>query len=136
MLGMFKVSNRVHDGLVFMTILAKYYDTDKVVPISVLEKLGDISAGYMEEIIVSLRKNGLVKGVRGQGGGYRLGKPPAKIRVNDVIGALGDVISLGLHEQGGRCPFGEKCYSRGFFKNLEGAVKNTLLKYTLKELIK
>ncbi|MDA6076936.1 Rrf2 family transcriptional regulator [Edwardsiella anguillarum] len=38
-----------------------------------------ISLSYLEQLFSRLRKNGLVASVRGPGGGYLLGKRPARL---------------------------------------------------------
>src|SRR5438477_4892161 len=43
---------------------------------------------FVENILVDLRRAGLVKSQRGNEGGYRLGRPAAKITAADVIRAL------------------------------------------------
>ncbi len=50
----------------------------------------NISVSYLEQLFAALRQHGLVVGVRGPGGGYRLAKPPEEISVADVITAVDD----------------------------------------------
>ncbi len=64
-----------------------------------LSSLGDvsrrqsISLPYLEQLFVKLRRAGLVESVRGPGGGYRLARPAAEIRVADVLGAVDETVS-------------------------------------------
>jgi len=46
-----------------------------------------ISADYIEQIIVPLKNDGLVMGLRGVKGGFVLAKDPAKITVYDILRA-------------------------------------------------
>ena len=48
------------------------------------ESLG-ISTSYLEYIFSSLRKHGLVEGLRGVGGGYRLARPASQISIADIL---------------------------------------------------
>jgi Rrf2 family iron-sulfur cluster assembly transcriptional regulator len=48
------------------------------------ESLG-ISTSYLEHIFSGLRKHGLVEGLRGVGGGYRLSRPAAQISIADIL---------------------------------------------------
>jgi Rrf2 family iron-sulfur cluster assembly transcriptional regulator len=50
----------------------------------------DISVSYLEQLFANLRKEGLVVGVRGPGGGYRLGRPAADITIADIVTAVDD----------------------------------------------
>ncbi|MCL4170508.1 UNVERIFIED_CONTAM: hypothetical protein GTU68_021058 [Idotea baltica] len=44
-----------------------------------------ISVSYLEQIFSTLRRSGLVEGVRGPGGGYRIGKSPDQISIADIL---------------------------------------------------
>ncbi len=52
----------------------------------------DISLPYLEQLFVKLRRAGLVESVRGPGGGYRLARPCAEIRVSDVLAAVDETV--------------------------------------------
>ncbi|MAN79115.1 MAG: Rrf2 family transcriptional regulator [Rhodospirillaceae bacterium] len=52
----------------------------------------DISLSYLEQLFGKLRKAGLVKSVRGPGGGYLLAYGPAETRVADIIMAVDEPI--------------------------------------------
>lgn len=54
---------------------------------SISERQG-IPARYLEQILRKLRKGGIVKTMRGPGGGYRLTRKPEDISVGDVIRAI------------------------------------------------
>lgn len=47
-----------------------------------------ISLSYLEQLFAKLRHSGLVEGVRGPGGGYRLAKRPENISIADIILAV------------------------------------------------
>src|SRR5699024_2857317 len=49
-----------------------------------------ISMSYVEQIFSRLRRAGLVQGTPGPGGGYRLGRPPERISVGEVIALMED----------------------------------------------
>lgn len=53
----------------------------------------EISLSYLEQLFGKLRKGGLVKSVRGPGGGYLLAHEPIETRVSDVIMAVDEPIS-------------------------------------------
>lgn len=60
----------------------------KVLRLSTLAKEQGISLSYMEQLFYHLRHAGLVEGLRGPGGGYRLGRPARNISVTDIIAAI------------------------------------------------
>jgi Rrf2 family protein len=43
---------------------------------------------FLEQVLSSLRKAGLVESVRGAQGGYILNRPPSEIRISDVLEAI------------------------------------------------
>ncbi len=52
----------------------------------------EISLSYLEQLFAKLRKGGLVKSVRGPGGGYLLAHPMDESRVSDIILAVDEPI--------------------------------------------
>lgn len=48
----------------------------------------EISLSYLEQLFSKLRKSGLVGSVRGPGGGYRLARPAAELRISDIVLAV------------------------------------------------
>lgn len=58
-----------------------------------ISKRQDVSLPYLEQLFVRLRRAGLVESVRGPGGGYRLAKDPAAIRISDVLEAVDETVS-------------------------------------------
>src|SRR5690554_1822747 len=51
-----------------------------------------ISLSYLEQLFARLRRSGLVRSVRGPGGGYLLAKPAADISVSAVIDAVDETV--------------------------------------------
>lgn len=52
----------------------------------------DISLSYLEQLFAKLRKAGLVQSARGPGGGYSLARPPAQMRVSDIMAAVDETL--------------------------------------------
>jgi Rrf2 family protein len=59
---------------------------------------------YLSKVLQALSAAGLIEGRRGVGGGYRLTKAPTKIRMLDVVQAVGTV------ERIKSCPLGLKSH--------------------------
>ncbi|MBF0097725.1 MAG: Rrf2 family transcriptional regulator [Magnetococcales bacterium] len=66
----------------------------------------DISLSYLEQLFAKLRRRGLVRSVRGPGGGYVLGERPEAISVAAIIRAVDEPLRAtscdGASEQGCR----------------------------------
>jgi len=88
-----KISTKARYAVMAMLELTM---NDKQGPLNLTEisQAQGISLSYLEQLFASLRKEGLVKGRRGPGGGYRLGHPANEISVADVIRAVNDNKSL------------------------------------------
>ena len=52
----------------------------------------EISLSYLEQLFAKLRKGGLVRSVRGPGGGYLLAHPTEESRISDIILAVDEPI--------------------------------------------
>lgn len=58
---------------------------DGFVPMKDVAQRQGISLKYLERILPVLTKNGILDGVQGKGGGYRLTKPPEEIKIGDIL---------------------------------------------------
>ncbi|MFC1571911.1 RrF2 family transcriptional regulator, partial [Candidatus Margulisiibacteriota bacterium] len=59
-----------------------------------ISKRQGISLSYLEQLLLKLRRAGLVKTVRGPSGGYQLTKSPTKISVGDIVKATEGPVAL------------------------------------------
>jgi Rrf2 family protein len=48
----------------------------------------EISPSFLEQLLAQLRRSGIVDGIRGPGGGFKLTRDPSKILICDVVKAL------------------------------------------------
>ncbi|MBF0214262.1 MAG: Rrf2 family transcriptional regulator [Magnetococcales bacterium] len=67
---------------------------ERETPVSLIDisKRQEISLSYLEQLFAKLRRRGLVRSVRGPGGGYVLMTSPATISVADIIRAVDEPI--------------------------------------------
>jgi Rrf2 family iron-sulfur cluster assembly transcriptional regulator len=77
-----------------------------------------ISLSYLEQLFAKLRKEGLVKGVRGPGGGYSLAKSPDQISVADIIQSVDEKLDMTKCGGKGNCSNGDKCLSHQLWFDL------------------
>ena len=92
------ISTRGRYALRVIIHLAEHSDEGYIPMKEVAEKQG-ISLKYLERILPVLVKNGLVEGVHGKGGGYRLCRKPKDYSVGEILrlteGDLAPVACLG-----------------------------------------
>lgn len=97
----------------------------------------DISEKYLESILTALTKAGLLKGVRGKGGGYRFSKPLEEYYVGEIIRAVEDSLApVSCLEQGANCARASECRSLPVWHGLEKVVNDYLDGIALQDLLK
>jgi Rrf2 family transcriptional regulator, iron-sulfur cluster assembly transcription factor len=67
---------------------------DEPLSLFTISQRQQISLSYLEQIFAKLKKAGIVKSVKGPGGGYFLGKPREEITVAEIIKAIGEPIKM------------------------------------------
>jgi Rrf2 family iron-sulfur cluster assembly transcriptional regulator len=92
-----------------------------------------ISLSYLEQLFAKLRKNGLVEGVRGPGGGYRLSRPSDQITVAQIITAVDEKVDA--KRCGGKqdCQQGERCLTHELWDELSCRIYEFLNNITLSQ---
>ena len=107
-----------------MLDLAIHYDDGPVTLAGISETQG-ISLSYLEQLFVRLKKNGLVEGWRGPGGGYRLAHSPEDISIARIINAIGEGIDATMCGGNEDCQDGERCLTHALWDKLG----NTILEF-------
>lgn len=81
------ISTKGEYGLTAILILSKQKN-EQLLQTKEIAKEGDIPRNYLEQILVVLKKSGLIVSIRGANGGYKLAKNPNRITVFDVLQSL------------------------------------------------
>ena len=81
-------SAKTEYGLVALIEIAAKYGTGGVTQVAEIATRQTIPDRYLEQMLTSLRRGGILQSIRGPKGGYRLAKPPAAISVADVVACL------------------------------------------------
>lgn len=86
---MIKLSTKGRYGTRLMLNLAhNYTDGNEAIILRRVSDEEEISIRYLEQIIIPLKINKLVKSIRGAGGGYTLARHPSKIKLSEILQAL------------------------------------------------
>jgi len=85
-----------------------------------------ISLSYLEQLFAKMRKCGLVEGVRGPGGGYRLARPADQISVADIIQSVDEKLDMTKCGGKGNCSKGEKCLTHQLWFEFSCSLYNFL----------
>lgn len=84
---MLKISTKGQYALLIMTELAES-EQDKFIPLKLLSHRHNLSTKYLEQILIQLSKSGLVIGLRGNNGGYKLAKKAEDYTVGEILRAM------------------------------------------------
>ena len=94
-----------------------------------------ISLSYLEQIFARLRKENLVAGVRGPGGGYRLSRAAKEICVADVITAVDEKVDARKCEGKGNCNGESPCLTHDLWCDLSDQIYSFLQSIDLEQLV-
>lgn len=111
------------------------HDYEGPVTLADISNCQGISLSYLEQLFAKLRKSGLVEGVRGPGGGYRLGKPAGQISIADIIAAVDENIDATRCKGSEDCHGGEKCLTHQLWTDLSKSLYEFLDNLTLASFI-
>ncbi|HEX2887226.1 Rrf2 family transcriptional regulator [Vineibacter terrae] len=106
-----RLSTKGRYAVMAMVDLARH-GAQKPVSLADISTRQEISLSYLEQLFARLRRGGLVKSVRGPGGGYRLAHGAGETRISDIILSVDEPIKatrcktdspLGCHSDKSRC---------------------------------
>mgnify|MGYP001825994906 FL=1 len=108
------LSKKTKYGLKALSYLAKQ-DLNVPILISEISESENISKKFLESILLTLKKSGILASKKGKGGGYYLLKRPNEIKISTIIRLLeGPIamlpcVSLNYYEKCDDCTSEEKC---------------------------
>ena len=130
------ISTRGRYALKVMIDIAGH-DSDSYVPMTDVAARQGLSHKYIEQIIPALKKAGLVEGVHGKGGGYKLCKPASEIPVGEILRLTERELApvSCLSENATECMRAGECKTIKFWKGLNDTVNNYIDNVMLSELL-
>lgn len=110
---------------------------DSAMPLPAIAERQQLSAAYLEQIFLRLRRAGLIESARGRTGGYRLCRPAAEIMVADIMTAVDEETRMTrcLGEDGGGCIGESKCLTHGLWHALGGHIRDFLGAISLADVV-
>ncbi len=108
---------------------------DKPVTLAGISDRQAISLSYLEQLFSRLRRNGLVKSVRGPGGGYRLAKNQAEISVSQIISAVDELIDATQCAGKENCRDEQRCMTHDLWSSLNDKILEYLSGVSLADLV-
>jgi len=83
-----RISSKGDYGLRALVDLSRHYEAGNPVQVKDIARRQQVPEEYLGQLMVGLRRAGLVHSVRGAAGGYLLARPPGEISVLQVLEAL------------------------------------------------
>ena len=111
------------------------HEVDRPVTLAGISERQDISLSYLEQLFSRLRRNGLVKSVRGPGGGYRIAMPLQAISISDIITAVDEQIDATQCGGQENCQGEKRCMTHELWTSLNFKILEYLSGVSLAELV-
>lgn len=131
-----KISTKGRYGLRALVDLAVYSEKGPI-SINSIAARQNISERYLEQLMAMLKKAGLVKSIRGAGGGYLLAKPTEEISVGDVLRALEGNIEAaacaGLQSDD-VCLTADSCVTKYVWQKINDTINETVDEIMIRQL--
>lgn len=131
------ISTKGRYALRVMVALAQR-DREEFVPLKEIAHQQEISEKYLEAIVKHLVKGGLVVGLRGKGGGYRLARPTSEYTIKEILdvseGPLAPVACL--EGEQASCPRAGSCVTLPMWQGLDRVIQDYLSSITLEHLLR
>ncbi|MEB3359056.1 MAG: Rrf2 family transcriptional regulator [Synechococcales bacterium] len=129
-----ELSTKSEYALLALLELAAHHHTKEPVQIRQIATEQDIPDRYLEQLLASLRRSGLVRSQRGAKGGYLLTREPWKISLLEIIACIeGLDANSTVSKQQHSSPEGIVIHE--VWQEACGAAEGILQKYTLQDLL-
>ena len=113
------------------------HSREEYVPLRTIARQQGISEKYLESILTVLSKAGVIDGLRGKGGGYRLNREPKDYSVGEILrlaeGTLAPVSCLDCKPN--KCERAASCRTLPMWEKLNTLISNYLYSVSLADLI-
>jgi Rrf2 family iron-sulfur cluster assembly transcriptional regulator len=121
-----------------MADLALHGGAERAVPLQDVARRQEISLSYLEQLFARMRRGGLVSGVRGPGGGYKLARAAHETSVSDIILAVDEPIKATRCKEGStKSCMGKsgRCIAHGLWQELGNRIQDYLAAVSLADVL-
>ncbi len=133
-----KLTTRGRYAVMAMADLALFKDSGPV-NLTEISLRQNISLAYLEQIFIKLKKNNLVKSIRGAKGGYILEIPPENINIANIIAAVDEevkTLNCKKESKKGCNNKSSKCITHNLWDQLDQHINSFFEKVKLQDLVK
>jgi Rrf2 family protein len=129
-----KISTKGRYGLKAMIDLALYSTSENTITLKSISERQNVSERYLEQIFSSLRKNDLVRSIKGPQGGYMLSREAKDTTVGNILRALEGDIHIVSTEEEINCKI-DKCIKDNLWNKINGSIDKIVDSVTLEDLV-
>lgn len=130
-----KISTKGRYGVRFLIDIAKQ-GPDTLTTLSEISLRQEISAAYLGQIAVSLKRAGFIRSIKGSNGGFVLAKLPSEIQLHDVLSTLeGDLTIVDPPSPSAEESLYRQAIRMGLYQKIDAAVLQTLGSLTLEKIL-
>ncbi len=131
-----KISTKGRYALRLMLDLALYGGSGRPVSLKDVSRRQQISDKYLEQIVTPLSRAGLVRSMRGAGGGYLLTRQPEDYTVGEILRPLeGDLAPVECATDEAFCERCGECVTVELWREIHRAVSGVVDHVTLADLV-
>ena len=132
-----KLSSKGRYAVMALTDMARFYQKGPISLRDISLRQG-ISLVYLEQLFLKLKKNNVVRSIRGKKGGYILSRDASDIKISDIFFAGEEkvkTVGCEKHSKKGCNGRSAKCISHNLWDELEVYINNFFQQRSLSDLI-
>lgn len=98
----------------------------------------DIPLKYLEQIFSKLKNAGLVKAIKGPGGGYLINASPDNIRLINIVDAVGENIKMTRCSQASSCSkinSNQRCKTHSLWQGLSDNIRDYFSNISVQDIL-
>jgi Rrf2 family iron-sulfur cluster assembly transcriptional regulator len=112
-----------------------FHSQTKPVTLTDIAARQTISLSYLEQLFARLRRAGMVKGVRGPGGGYKLCRKTSDISIAEIIAAVNEPLDSTKCGGEANCQKDQACLTHDLWMGLSEQIRGYLKGISLADLL-
>ena len=132
-----KLTSKGRYAVMAMADLALFKDSGPI-NLTEISLRQNISLAYLEQIFIKLKKNNLVKSIRGARGGYVLETSPEDIKISNIIAAVDEkvkTLNCKKESKKGCNNKSSKCITHNLWDQLDQHINSFFEKVKLQDLV-
>lgn len=115
------------------------HDNGKPVRLAEIAARQEIPLAYLEQIFARLKQHGLVKSVKGPGGGYKLARETCQTPISDIVVAADEQMKMTRcesHSSGGCMATKARCLTHELWDGLSDRIYSYFNAISLEDVVK